>query len=143
MDGEPLERDQVYRVVTNNFLAGGQDGWVTFAEGTNRWDTYYDMQVALNEYIEMPRWDRRQGIDGRIIRLDKVVTILHTNDTHGIWPETYYYGTPEGWSSWLRTSRRSGPRTPTPSCSMPAIPSRAMPLPSTSATPPPTPSPAA
>jgi 2',3'-cyclic-nucleotide 2'-phosphodiesterase (5'-nucleotidase family) len=53
VDGEPLERDQVYRVVTNNFLAGGQDGWTTFADGTNRWDTYYDMQEGLVEYIGM------------------------------------------------------------------------------------------
>ena len=37
--GEPLDPDETYRVVTNNFLAGGQDGWTTFAEGTNRWDT--------------------------------------------------------------------------------------------------------
>ena len=49
--GAPLVRDQVYRVVTNNFLAGGQDGWTTFAEGTNRWDTYYDMQEGFVEYI--------------------------------------------------------------------------------------------
>jgi 5'-nucleotidase/UDP-sugar diphosphatase len=49
--GQPLSSTQVYRVVTNNFLAPGGDGWVTFAEGTNRWDSYYDMQEGLNEYI--------------------------------------------------------------------------------------------
>jgi 5'-nucleotidase/UDP-sugar diphosphatase len=95
--GAPLERDRVYRVVTNNFLAGGQDGWVTFADGTNRWDTYYDMQQGLVEYIEMLNVIDAEDIPmGRIVRLDNVVTILHTNDTHGTWPETYYYGTPEG-----------------------------------------------
>lgn len=51
--GAPLEAERVYRVVTNDFLAGGQDGWTTFAEGTNRWNTYLDMQEAVNEYI---RW---------------------------------------------------------------------------------------
>jgi 2',3'-cyclic-nucleotide 2'-phosphodiesterase (5'-nucleotidase family) len=51
--GVPIDPGATYRVVTNNFLAGGQDGWVTFAEGTNRWDTYYDMQEGVNEYIAM------------------------------------------------------------------------------------------
>jgi 5'-nucleotidase/UDP-sugar diphosphatase len=97
--GEPLVRDQVYRVVTNNFLAGGQDGWTTFAAGTNRWDTYYDMQAGLVEYIEMLQVIDAEDIPmDRIVRLDDVVTMLHTNDTHGTWPETYYYGTPEGFA---------------------------------------------
>jgi 2',3'-cyclic-nucleotide 2'-phosphodiesterase (5'-nucleotidase family) len=51
--GEPLDPAETYRVVTNNFLAGGQDGWVTFAEGTNRWDSYFDMQEGVNEYIAL------------------------------------------------------------------------------------------
>jgi 5'-nucleotidase/UDP-sugar diphosphatase len=50
--GQPLQRDEVYRVATNSFLAGGGDGWVTFADGTNRWDTYYDMRDGLNDYIQ-------------------------------------------------------------------------------------------
>lgn len=84
--GMPLDRDTVYRVVTNNFLAGGQDGWVTFAQGTNRWDTYYDMQEALVEYIGMLGTIDAEDVPmGRIIRLDDVVTMLHTNDTHGNW----------------------------------------------------------
>ena len=95
--GEPLDRDEVYTIVTNDFLAGGQDGWTTFAEGTERWNTYYDMQQALVEYIgELGVIDPEDIPGERIVRLDNVVTILHTNDTHGIWPETYYYGTPEG-----------------------------------------------
>ncbi len=97
--GEPLVRDQVYRVVTNNFLAGGQDGWTTFAYGTNRWDTYYDMQQALVEYLQMLAVvDAEDILTERIVRLDDVVTMLHTNDTHGTWPETYYYGAPEGFA---------------------------------------------
>ena len=50
--GEMLVPTQTYRIVTNDFLAGGQDGWVTFAEGTNRSNTYYDMQEGVNEYID-------------------------------------------------------------------------------------------
>jgi 2',3'-cyclic-nucleotide 2'-phosphodiesterase/3'-nucleotidase/5'-nucleotidase len=99
VNGEPLERDEVYRVVTNNFLAGGQDGWVTFADGTNRWDSYFDMQDGLNEYIATVLGgviDANSVQMGRIMQLDKVVTILHTNDVHGVFPTASYYGTPEG-----------------------------------------------
>jgi 5'-nucleotidase / UDP-sugar diphosphatase len=111
--GEPLVRDQVYRVVTNNFLAGGQDGWTTFAEGDNRWDTYYDMQQGFVEYIEMLDVIDAEDIPmDRIVRLDDVVTMLHTNDTHGTWPETYYYGTPEGFAflaSQIKAERAHNP----------------------------------
>jgi 2',3'-cyclic-nucleotide 2'-phosphodiesterase (5'-nucleotidase family) len=93
--GEPLVRDEVYRVVTNDFLAGGQDGWTTFADGTERWNTYYDMQEGFVEYIK--------GLDDgvidaddipmdRIVRLDDVVTMMHVNDTHGRWTADYYGG---------------------------------------------------
>ena len=99
VNGEPLERDKVYRVVTNNFLAGGQDGWVTFADGTNRWDSYFDMQEGLNEYIATVLGgaiDANSVQMGRIMQLDKVVTILHTNDIHGRFPSGTYYGDPNG-----------------------------------------------
>ncbi|MCL7453654.1 MAG: 5'-nucleotidase C-terminal domain-containing protein [Anaerolineae bacterium] len=113
VDGAPLDRDTVYRVVTNNFLAGGQDGWVTFADGTNRWDTYYDMQQSFVEYIEMLDVIDAEDVPGdRIIRLDDVITLLHTNDTHGTWPETYYYGTPEGFAflaSHIKAERAKNP----------------------------------
>ncbi len=93
VDGEPLVRDEVYRVVTNDFLAGGQDGWTTFAEGTNRWNTYYDMQEGFVEYIDMLEVIDEEDISmGRITRLDNVVTLLHTNDTHGRWDADYYGG---------------------------------------------------
>jgi 2',3'-cyclic-nucleotide 2'-phosphodiesterase (5'-nucleotidase family) len=99
VDGAPLDRDEVYRVVTNDFLAGGQDGWTTFADGTNRWNTYYDMQQGFVEYIGAIDPIEAEDIPmGRITRLDDVVTMLHTNDTHGTWPETYYYGDPEGFA---------------------------------------------
>jgi 2',3'-cyclic-nucleotide 2'-phosphodiesterase (5'-nucleotidase family) len=91
--GEPLERDEVYRVVTNDFLAGGQDGWTTFADGTDRWNTYYDMQEGFVEYIKMLDVIDAEDIPkDRIIRLDDVVTMLHVNDTHGRWAPDYYGG---------------------------------------------------
>ena len=111
--GEPLVRDEVYRVVTNDFLAGGQDGWTTFANGTNRWNTYYDMQAGFVEYIKMLDVIDTEDIPmDRIIRLDDVVTMLHTNDTHGTWPETYYYGDPEGFAflaSQIKAERAKNP----------------------------------
>ncbi len=97
IDGEPLDRDAVYRIATNDFLAGGQDGWVTFAEGTNRWNTYYDMQEGFVEYIGMLEVIDAEDIPmDRIVRLDDVVTIMHTNDTHGNWPAGTYRGDPNG-----------------------------------------------
>jgi 2',3'-cyclic-nucleotide 2'-phosphodiesterase (5'-nucleotidase family) len=93
--GQPLERDEVYRVVTNDFLAGGQDGWVTFADGTNRWNTYYDMQQGFVEYLGELSDGVIDDADipmDRIVRLDNVVTMLHTNDTHGRWAADSYGG---------------------------------------------------
>lgn len=95
--GEPLVRDQVYRIVTNDFLAGGQDGWVTFADGVERWNTYYDMQEGFVAYIEMLGVvDAEDVAGGRIVPLDDVVTLLHTNDTHGNWPAGTYRDSPNG-----------------------------------------------
>ena len=115
VDGEPLDPDEEYRVVTNNFLAGGQDGWTTFADGTNRWDTYYDMQEGFVEYIKMLEVIDAEDVPmERIIRLDQVLTLLHTNDTHGTWPETYYYGDSEGFAflaSLIKAERAKNPNT--------------------------------
>ncbi|MBC7263505.1 MAG: 5'-nucleotidase C-terminal domain-containing protein [Chloroflexi bacterium] len=99
VNGEPLDYKKTYRVVTNNFLAPGGDGWVTFIEGTNRWDTYYDMQEGLNEYIHW--YNENVGpidyqVEDRIVQLDKVVTILHTNDEHGRAYTDTYRGNPIG-----------------------------------------------
>jgi len=91
--GAPLDRDEVYTIVTNDFLAGGQDGWTTFADGLNRWNTYYDMQEGFVEYIKaLPDGviDAGDIPMDRIIRLDDVVTMLHTNDTHGSWAADSY-----------------------------------------------------
>ncbi len=91
--GEPLDRDEVYTIVTNDFLAGGQDGWTTFADGAARWNTYYDMQEGFVEYVEMLGTIDAEDIPGdRIVELDDVVTMLHTNDTHGRWAEDSYGG---------------------------------------------------
>jgi 2',3'-cyclic-nucleotide 2'-phosphodiesterase (5'-nucleotidase family) len=115
--GEPLDAEETYRVVTNNYLAGGQDGWVTFAEGTNRWDSYFDMQEGVNEYIQW--YNDTVGpidyqVEGRITKLDELITILHTNDIHGVFPTDEYRGTPEGMTylaSYIAAERAKNPNT--------------------------------
>jgi 5'-nucleotidase / UDP-sugar diphosphatase len=67
VNGEPLVMDQTYRVVTNNFLAGGGDFWTTFLEGENVNDTFFDMQEGFVEYLEMLETVQETDIEmGRI-----------------------------------------------------------------------------
>ncbi|MEA2023835.1 MAG: bifunctional metallophosphatase/5'-nucleotidase, partial [Actinomycetota bacterium] len=71
--GAALDPLATYRVVTNDFLAGGQDGWSTFADGANRWDTYFDMHAGFVEYIKALDDNTIDAEDipmGRIVRID-------------------------------------------------------------------------
>ncbi|OQB26084.1 MAG: Trifunctional nucleotide phosphoesterase protein YfkN precursor [Chloroflexi bacterium ADurb.Bin180] len=113
--GALLDYKKTYRVVTNNFLATGGDNFVTFSAGKNRVDTYYDMQQALNEYIVM--YNNTKGpidyaVSGRIKKLDKVVTVLHTNDEHGRAMAELNKGVPQGMgyvSSLIKAERAKNP----------------------------------
>ena len=67
--GEPLQPDKVYRVTTNDFLAPGGDEWTTFAEGTNRENTYVDMQEVVNDYIGAHS-PIAPAVEGRITKVD-------------------------------------------------------------------------
>jgi 5'-nucleotidase len=49
--GVPLDPAATYRVTLNNFLADGQDGFTTFAQGTNRYVGEIDLD-AFARYIE-------------------------------------------------------------------------------------------
>ncbi len=69
VDGEPLQLDKAYRVTTNDFLAPGGDEWVTFAEGTNRENTYVDMQEVVNDYIGAHS-PIAPAVEGRIIQVE-------------------------------------------------------------------------
>jgi len=51
LNGKPLEREASYRVMVNNFLAEGGDGFPTFANGRNRTDTGIRDIDALNDYL--------------------------------------------------------------------------------------------
>ena len=49
--GKPVEDQQTYRAVANNFLAEGGDNFPEFAKGTNRVDTQIVDLDALSDYI--------------------------------------------------------------------------------------------
>lgn len=68
VDGEPLVLSKTYRIVTNNYLAPIG----IYAQGTNRWDTYYDMQEGVNEYIgTLTPIDATDIENGRITQLSQ------------------------------------------------------------------------
>jgi 5'-nucleotidase len=51
LNGAPLEKDTSYRIVTNNFLAEGGDGFPAFTKGSNRADTGVRDIDALTEFL--------------------------------------------------------------------------------------------
>jgi 5'-nucleotidase len=51
LDGKPLDDGTTYRVVTNNFLAGGNDAFPMFASGTNRAETGIRDIDSLTDYL--------------------------------------------------------------------------------------------
>lgn len=51
VQGKPLQRESTYRVIVNNFLAEGGDGFPAFANGRNRADTGIRDIDALNDYL--------------------------------------------------------------------------------------------
>ncbi len=48
LNGVPLDDDASYRVVTNNFLQGGGDGFPTFTEGTDVYDGGLDIDASAS-----------------------------------------------------------------------------------------------
>ncbi len=71
-NGDPLEPDQIYRVATSNFLAGGGDEYNVFRRGTNREDhTGVLLRNLLEQYfrehspVEPPVQDRYRPADVR------------------------------------------------------------------------------
>lgn len=61
LDGTPIALDQTYTIVTNDFLAGGQDGFTTFAKGTDRVNTF---RLIRDEMIN---WFKAETATGRVI----------------------------------------------------------------------------
>ena len=47
VDGKPIRPDATYRVVVNNFLASGGDGFTRFNDGRNAFDAGLDLEAAM------------------------------------------------------------------------------------------------
>lgn len=55
LNGKPLVDQQVYRVVTNNFLADGGDGFAAFTEGKNRKERAGEpLSLGFKHYLSRP-----------------------------------------------------------------------------------------
>ena len=55
LNGKPIIDAQVYRVVTNNFLADGGDGFAAFTEGKNRKDRAGEpLSIGFKQYLSRP-----------------------------------------------------------------------------------------
>jgi len=68
LNGEPLVAGRSYRIVTNNFLAGGGDGFAGFRSGAGREILGNDVQ-ALEDFFR-ERSPLSSGVQGRILRTD-------------------------------------------------------------------------
>ena len=68
VNGAPLDATRVYHVVTNNFLAGGGDGYTTFTQGSSGRAGAVDLD-ALIAYVETFAGPLNVTLDGRIMRV--------------------------------------------------------------------------
>ncbi|MFN3328804.1 MAG: 5'-nucleotidase C-terminal domain-containing protein, partial [Fervidobacterium pennivorans] len=51
INGKPIDPEKVYKVVTNNYMAAGGDGYAML-KGQKGYDTYYVMADVVVEYIQ-------------------------------------------------------------------------------------------
>ncbi|MDK2885443.1 MAG: 5-nucleotidase / UDP-sugar diphosphatase, partial [Thermosipho sp. (in: thermotogales)] len=64
VNGEPLDPDKVYTVVTNNYMAGGGDGYTVLKENKDSgYDTGFVLADVVVEYIQ-------KGLNGKIESYD-------------------------------------------------------------------------
>jgi 2',3'-cyclic-nucleotide 2'-phosphodiesterase/3'-nucleotidase len=74
-DGTPLDDNKLYKVVTNDFQAGGGDKYVMFTEGVNGKDTSIPVREALvNEIKE--KGTISPVDDGRLIDVNKTSMVF-------------------------------------------------------------------
>lgn len=71
--GQPIEMKKMYTVATNNFLALGGDGFVTFKNGRNMRDTGVPLRNVITDFVKRHS-PIASKLDGRIKRLDRKET---------------------------------------------------------------------
>ncbi|MBJ3783299.1 bifunctional metallophosphatase/5'-nucleotidase [Devosia sediminis] len=62
----PIDEEATYKVVTNNYMRGGGDGYGTFAEGDNPYDFGPPLEQVLADYIAAQGGEYTPYTDGRI-----------------------------------------------------------------------------
>ncbi len=73
IDGKPLEKDKLYSIATNDYLAGGNDKMLQLAQYEKRVNTGLKIRTVLLDYI------KNETAKGKKIqsRLDGRITIIH------------------------------------------------------------------
>lgn len=91
----PLDPNAVYKVVTNDFMRKGGDNYTMFRDyAIDPYDFGPALDEALSDYFKAHS-PITPELEGRVTphpKADKVITLLHTNDTHGSWVADSYGG---------------------------------------------------
>ncbi|KKB10818.1 5'-nucleotidase [Devosia geojensis] len=66
----PIDEEATYKIVTNNYMRGGGDGYGTFAEGDNPYDFGPPMEQVVADYIAELGGEYTPYTDGRITVLE-------------------------------------------------------------------------
>lgn len=62
----PIDEEATYKIVTNNYMRGGGDGYGTFAEGDNPYDFGPPLEQVLADYIAKQGGEYTPYTDGRV-----------------------------------------------------------------------------
>ena len=66
----PIDEEATYKIVTNNYVRGGGDGYGTFAEGDNPYDFGPPLEQVVADYIAKQGGEYTPYTDGRITILE-------------------------------------------------------------------------
>ncbi len=85
---EPINDTQIYRLGTNNYTAGGGDGYAVFEAATDQYDTGFVDAEVLMEYAQTQGTLYRPSTTGvtyitESASEDIVIKIIETTDVHG------------------------------------------------------------
>ena len=66
LNGKPLQKEQLYKVATSNFVADGGDGFLEFKKAPNRYDTRKEIYQVMANYLKK-RGSYQPKVEGRIV----------------------------------------------------------------------------